>query len=194
MTPKRAVATAGLTVVAALLAWLLFVGLPRWYGTPEADAATGANQTAAPNGDGRKITARLFYVSADGTRLTGIEREVPYAERTADQARHILEAQIARAPGAQVSAVPSGTSLRALYVTDQGTAFVDLSREVASAHPGGSLNELLTIYTIVQALTSNIPAVTSVQLLVDGKEVETLAGHVDIRGPLPRADAWVSER
>ena len=70
---------------------------------------------------------------------------------------------------------------------------MDLSREVATAHPGGSLNELLTIYTIVQALTTNLPAVTSVQLLVDGKEVDTLAGHVDMKRPLPRADEWVAE-
>jgi hypothetical protein len=35
-------------------------------------------------------------------------------------------------------------------------------------------------------LTTNLPAVTSVQVLVDGKEVETLAGHVDLRGPLSK--------
>lgn len=194
MTPTRALAVAGLTCVGALLVWLLFVGLPRWYGTPAASTPPPAVDAAAPEEAGRKITARLYYVSGDGTRLTAVEREVPYAERTAEQARHIIEAQIAPAPPAQVSAIPGGTTLRALYVTDQGSAFVDLSAEVAAAHPGGSLNELLTIYTVVQALTTNIPAVTSVQLLVDGKEVDTLAGHVDIRRPLPRADAWVGDR
>ena len=44
-------------------------------------------------------------------------------------------------------------------------------------------DELLTIYALVHALTINLPAVTSVQLLVDGKEVDTLAGHVDLRRP-----------
>jgi len=37
-----------------------------------------------------------------------------------------------------------------------------------SAHTGGTLNELLTVYTIVNALTVNLPAVRSVQILVDG--------------------------
>jgi hypothetical protein len=64
---------------------------------------------------------------------------------------------------------------------------------VASAHPGGSTNELLTIYTIVDALTLNLPAITAVQLLVDGKEVDTLAGHVDLRRPLPKNLALVAE-
>ena len=80
--------------------------------------------------------------------------------------------------------MPPGTTLRALFLTDRGDAFVDLSREVVSAHTGGTLNELLTIYTIVNALTVNLPAVRAVQILVDGKEVQTLAGHVDLRQPL----------
>ena len=30
----------------------------------------------------------------------------------------------------------------------------------------------------------NLPAITAVQILIDGQEVETLAGHVDLRRPL----------
>jgi spore germination protein GerM len=83
-----------------------------------------------------------------------------------------------------VSAVPPGTTLRALFVTDKGRAYVDLSHEVAAAHSGGTLDELLTVYTIVDALTVNLPGVQSVQILIDGKEAQTLAGHVDLRQPL----------
>jgi len=92
-----------------------------------------------------------------------------------------------------VSAIPAATKLRALFVTDKGEAFVDLSGDVQSAHPGGSLNELLTVYTIVDALTENLPAITAVQVLVDGKEVETLAGHVDLRRPLAKNLTWIDE-
>jgi germination protein M len=35
-------------------------------------------------------------------------------------------------------------------------------------------------------VTANLPAVQRVQILVDGKEVDTIAGHVDIRQPLTR--------
>ena len=55
------------------------------------------------------------------------------------------------------------------------------------------MNELLTVDTIVNAITENQPAVTSVQLLVDGKEVETLAGHVDLRRPLTKNLNYVQE-
>ena len=47
------------------------------------------------------------------------------------------------------------------------------------------------MYTIVNALTVNLPAVSGVQVLVNGKEVDTLAGHVDLRRPLAKNLAWV---
>jgi hypothetical protein len=40
-------------------------------------------------------------------------------------------------------------------------------------------------------LTENLPAVTSVQILVDGKEVETLAGHIDLRRPIAKNSEFV---
>jgi hypothetical protein len=148
---------------------------------------------AVPAPQGRKIKAQLFYVSDDGMRLVGVERDVPYAETAVDQAREILNAQVAPVAAPLISAVPAGTVVRALFLTEGGQAYVDLSRDVATAHPGGSLNEMLTIYTIVHALTFNLPAVTAVQLLVDGKEVDTLAGHVDLRRPLSKNERLAIE-
>jgi spore germination protein GerM len=190
----RLLTGAALLVAAASLAWLLFVALPRWYGAP-ATRASAAPSAAAPLPPGRKIKARLYYVAEDGMRLVAVERDVPYGEGTVEQAREIINVQIAPVlnAGSQplVSAVPPGTKLRALFVTEGGEAYVDLSREVSAAHVGGSVNELLTVYTMVNVLTANLPAVTSVQVLVDGKEVDTLAGHVDLRRPLAQNLAWV---
>ena len=77
--------------------------------------------------------------------------------------------------------------------SDRGDAFVDLSSDVVTGHPGGSLNELLTVYSIVNAVTANLPAARRVQILVDGKEADTIAGHVDLRRPLTRDDSLVRE-
>ena len=181
----------GLAVAVVGIAWVLFVGLPRWYAPRAKPVAAPATAPAAAVTPGRKIKARLFYVSDDGTRLTGVERDVAYGDGAAAQAQEIIKAQLAPAAAPLISAVPAGTTLRALYVTSNGAAYVDLSREVVNAHPGGSLDELLTIYSIVNALTMNLPAVTSVQVLVDGKETDTLAGHVDLRRPLTKNVSWV---
>jgi hypothetical protein len=165
----------------------------RYLVRPPAGAGTpGAAQTPGP-GDGRRIKATLYYIAADGQRLEAAEREVVYGEGVSDQASRILEA-LGQAPPQGLSApLPPGTALRAVYVADGGAAYADFTGALRANHPGGSLNELLTVYAIVSSLTVNLPAITSVQILIDGHEVDTLAGHVDLRRPLPRAQPWLQK-
>jgi hypothetical protein len=119
---------------------------------------------------------------------------VPLADSVVEQGRQIVTAQLTEIPPAPyVSVIPAGTMLRAFYVTDRGDAFVDLSSDVVKGHPGGSLNELLTVYAIVNAVSANLPVAKRVQILVDGKEADTIAGHVDLRRPLTRNDSLVRE-
>jgi spore germination protein GerM len=185
---RRAAAGAAIAVFAVAAGWLLFVGLPRWYGSrPHAEAPAETTAAAAA----RKITATLYYISEDGLSLVGVQREVPFGEPIVEQAQRILEAQLARAPEPLSSAIPEATALRSHFVDDRGHAFVDLTADARVRHTGGALDELFTIYTIVNALTVNLPAITRVQILVDGKEVDTLAGHVDLRHPLQKNLKWV---
>jgi spore germination protein GerM len=189
---RRALAITIATVSGAVLLIFLFVALPRIIGRrPAPTSAMAAAAPAAPAPAGRKIKAHLYYVADDGLRLAGVERDVAYGDGPLEQAREIVAAQLAPVTSPLVSPIPAGTALRALFLTERGEAFVDLSRAVVTAHPGGTTNELLTVYAIVNALTANLPAITSVQVLVDGKEVETLAGHVDLRRPLTKNLAFV---
>jgi len=187
---RRLTITVGIAFVAFIIGWLMFLGAPRVFNRPQKQVTAAAAPTP-PAPPGRKIKARLFYVSEDGTRLNGVERDIAYGEGALEQAREIVAAQIAPVAEPLVSAVPTGTTLRALFLTQGGDAYVDLSRDVATSHTGGSLDEILTIYTIVNALTANMPAITAVQLLIEGKEVDTLSGHIDLRRPLAKNLAWV---
>ena len=186
----RRIAAVAVVVFGLAAAWVLFVGMPRWYAARRAQLQTATPAAASTPSAVRKITATLFYVSDDGMSLVQAQREVAFAAAPAEQARSIIEAQLAAA-APQVSAIPAGVKLRDVFITERGDAFVDLSGDVTSKHPGGSLNEIFTVYSIVNALTVNLPAVTRVQILVDGKEVDTLAGHVDLRHPLAKSLEWV---
>lgn len=158
----------------------------------------GASPAAAPDGAaageaaGRKIRATLFFVAEDGMRLAAVDREVPFGEDTVTQAQRLVEAQLGPAPAPLAQALPEGVQVRHVFVTDRGDAFVDLSQDVTARHTGGSLQELFAVYEIVNALTVNLPAIERVQILVDGKEVDTLAGHVDLRAPLRKSYRWVA--
>jgi hypothetical protein len=197
---RRALPFLAIAAVAALGAYVLFVALPRWY-RPQGTSASAESAPSRPAAAERKITATLYFISEDGMSLVGVQREVPFDEPVARQARRIIEAQVGPAPAPLATAVPQGTMVRNVFVTEQGCgesaltcrrdAFVDLSTEARTRHTGGALDELFTIYAIVDAVTVNLPAISRVQILVDGKEVDTLAGHVDLRRPLEKNLTWV---
>jgi hypothetical protein len=190
---RRTIAgVAALALVGAFLTWALFILLPRWYGPAESVESVTPPQTTEEEAV-RRIRARLFYLSPQGDRLIGVEQELPLGEGVLEQAKRIIETQLQPPAPPLVSAIPGGVKLRALFVASRGEAYVDLSREVSSAHPGGSLNEILTVYAIVNALTVNLPSLTGVQILVEGREVDTLNGHVDLRRPMGRDLRWVQE-
>jgi hypothetical protein len=188
MMDRRIAIIAGVIVAAFAGVWILI----SHRSPPRAATTTAGNSETAAAAAEPKIKATLFYISEDGLSLPGVQRDVPFGDPIVEQARRIVEAQLGDAPPPYAPPVPRGTRLRALYVGDRGDAFVDLSGEVRTAHTGGALDELFTIYAIVNALTVNLPAITRVQILVEGKEVDTLAGHVDLRRPLQKNLRWTS--
>ena len=183
-TPVLAVGAAGL----ALLVWLLFWGVPAWTSRRAARIDPAAARAAV---EGRKINATLFFIGPDAESLIAVTRDIPFGATPAEQARHIVEAQLGAAPASHYSPIPAGTTLRGVFVSETGEAFVDLSAEASANHRGGSLSELFTVYSVVNAITVSLPSVHAVQILVDGREVDTLAGHVDLRHPLPKNTTWV---
>jgi spore germination protein GerM len=192
ITRTRAIAVGAFALFVIVCVWLLFIVLPRRYGSDPAPAAAAPVAAAAPAAsEARRIKATLYYVAEDGEQLAGVERDVPYAASTAEQARRIVEELLKAPPEPLVSALPTGTALRALFLTG-GDAYVDLSTEIASAHPGGSREEILAVYSVVNTLTTNLPAIARVQILVGGREVDTLAGHLDLRRPLQKNLRWTT--
>lgn len=184
MTRTRIVQAVGAVLLVAVVAWGVTRLLERLVTPPVSTEPDAAGPGAA--GEVPHITATLYYAAPDGQALVPVQRDVPLAEGNMAQGRAIVSALLEPAPEPQVSVIPRGTTLRAFYVTERGDAFVDLSPEVSANHPGGSFTEMLTIYAIVNAVTTNLPAVQRVQLLIDGKEADTLAGHVDLRRPLQK--------
>jgi len=177
----------------ALGVWLVTLWLPNWLAdrpTPGQTAASLPGDPAQP--ETRRIHASLFYVAPSGDALIAVDREVPYAASPTAQARVIVSAQLAAAPEGYLSAIPQGADVRAVFLTSRNEAFVDISSALVANHPGGSLHEALTVYAIVNALTVNLPDITAVQILIDGREVDTLAGHIDLRNPLARAQKWIA--
>ncbi len=120
----------------------------------------------------------LYLSDEEGLQLKAIKQKITKAP---------LEAELKETVVALIKdpsrTIPEGTRLLGISVKE-GTAFVDFSSEIMKNHPGGSSGETQTIYSIVDTVTLNFPKVKEVQILVEGKAEETLAGHIDISLPL----------
>ncbi|HEV8662648.1 MAG TPA: GerMN domain-containing protein [Candidatus Methylomirabilis sp.] len=140
---------------------------------------------ATPGEAGRKV--RLFFADAETTALREESRQLPEGVTAVEDARRLLD-ELIRGPGGTLApTIPEGARVRQVYIDGEGTAYVDFTREFQANHPGGTAGELLTIYSIVDTLASNLEQVKRVQLLVEGAEITTLAGHIDARRPfVPR--------
>lgn len=130
-------------------------------------------------GLGRPIV--VYYASPEGDRLVAQDRWIlPW--RDAATASMRLLAAGPRAGSGLLPVIPEGT--RPLGVRlEHGVATVDFSREIVERHWGGTTGELLTVYGIVNTL-SQLPGVHQVRIEVEGRPLETLAGHVDLTQPL----------
>lgn len=125
-------------------------------------------------------TVTLFFAGAEEPILYAESREVAVSRRLDEQVRQVVGALVAgpeRKSG--VSAIPAGTQLLSVLMDEDGaTLYLDFSSELVAAHPGGSAAEYCTIAAIVKTIAENFPEIEAVQLLVDGSQVDTIAGHI----------------
>jgi hypothetical protein len=192
MTPRRAATLVAAGALVVGLGWLMFSFLERRLSAPTPDAEPVAPVAETPAAVGPHIAAMLYFVSEDGTLLEGRSMDVPLRDSPAAQARALIEAQLAATPPEPLTrAVPEGVSVRGVFLTGRDDAYVDLDGTFVSALPGGSHNELMATYAIVSVLTTNLTPVARVQILIDGREVETLTGHVDLREPLRKNEGLI---
>jgi len=105
---------------------------------------------------------------------------------TADRGKELIEELIkgTTAEDDTLNVLPQGTKvLDYKFDAEKGLATVDLSEQVYAAT--GSMGEIFAVYSIVNTLTE-LPGIEKVQFLVEGKVVETIAGHIYLKEPVER--------
>ena len=90
-----------------------------------------------------------------------------------------------------VAIMPAGTKLKNLTVKDH-IAYVDFDDAIIKKSTGGSAGETLMVAAIVNTLTE-FSDIHQVQILINGKKVETLSGHLDVSEPLGRSERIIKK-
>jgi spore germination protein GerM len=125
----------------------------------------------------------LFFPSERDGLLHREEREIIPESSLAQQAKRIILELLSGSRLGFLSPIPPETRLRELYITNDGVAYVDFSRELTDKHLSGSSAEMTTIFSIVDSLCYNLKQVKKVFILIDGGEKKTLGGHIDLANP-----------
>jgi germination protein M len=198
MTPRQVNLLTALGLVVLLAAVTLTA--PRWSrflrqplaaareddgaATEGAEAGTtSAAGAAEPEGE-RRISVRLYFESADQGGLVPEERSVPLAGDLARQIQTVIKELVRGSTTGLMPTLPPEAQVLEAFVSARGIAYVDFSPGIRQAAVGGSQAELVAVYSIVNSVAANFPAVKKVQILIEDKPVTTLSGHVDLSRPL----------
>jgi hypothetical protein len=143
-------------------------------------AKASLNEAALQSGAGPNEIAILYFPSLNDRKLVAESRPVKWAPATDDRVRQVLLALAAGSRQGLGHPLAASTNVRSVFLTSEGTAYVDLSNDFLSSINPGIESESLSVYSMVDSITANIPSVKRVKLLIQGQEVETLEGHADL--------------
>ncbi len=131
-------------------------------------------------------SVEIYFPSALKNGLVGEFREIFATSSPGDRAKQIVADLISGPTSPEaLRALPPDVRLRQAYVLDSGVAYLDFNAALTESVGGGSMEELLVVYSIVDSVVLNIPEIKRVGILVNGQPLETLNGHIDLRHPLP---------
>ena len=131
------------------------------------------------------VPVHLYFGSADGPYLISETRIIGNPDDPVQMARAILEALVNGPRTNLTRTIPAAAQVRAIFIATDNICVVDFDTAIRDNHPGGCRGEMLTVYSIVNSLIINIPSIKQVKLLIDGSDIDTLAGHLNMQNPIP---------
>jgi hypothetical protein len=167
-------------VLAVLAMGLYLVHLKR---KAESIGTAPITEVLAPpsSGPAQQMTLYLAGDADDSLRPVSIASALPAdAGERGRLALQTLIARYRRPDSAHPLSV--GADVQEVYLLDPASAVVNLNADFADSHRSGVEVEQLSIFSMVLTLKAQRPQLTRVRFLVDGKNRDTLAGHIDLTG------------
>lgn len=156
-------------------------------------AASSSGSSAASSSDSQKAATMdisVYYPDVNATGLVAVTKTVKAQE--AEKYKAAVEALLAGTDDKNLTAVfPKKTKLRKVSVSG-GVAKVDFDKNLTSGFVGGSTGEEMLVGSLVNTLTE-FPEIKKVQILVEGKEIDSLSGHLDLSRPVERMSELIKK-
>jgi spore germination protein GerM len=144
-------------------------------------ATTSDSRPIAPPASGPTEQVTLYVAYDDPGTIRATAAQIPLPSGRQQRAEELLRALMnLYLDRSSAHPLPPGAEIRSVYLIDPGVAVIDTNAAFADGHRSGVLVEELTVASLIQTLSANIPGITRIRILVDGKQRETLAGHADL--------------
>lgn len=138
---------------------------------------------------GEEVVALRLYYPADG-RLALSEKNIPRRLKQIAMATAVIEEYFKGPGSARSPHFPQNVKLLGLYKDASQVLYADLSDELRRNFQGDALDEYLLLKGIYETIISNLRDVQDVKILIEGKEAETLGGHLYLKFPLKNTVAY----
>lgn len=148
--------------------------------------ANPKSTSTEPGGETTTNTIDLVLYFGDD-QSEKLVKEVRAVAATDARARAAVDELINGPSDGGTAVIPAGTRLLGVNIENR-VADVNFSRDFVDNHPGGSAAERLTAYSIVNTLTE-FSTIDEVRFLVEGQNIETIAGHLDTSQPVKRDES-----
>jgi Sporulation and spore germination len=159
----------------------IYVLRMRGHAKSQAEVPVKDNRPVAPPVAGPTEPVTIYVAYDDPGVLRAQGTRIPLPSGRQQRAQEVLSALVQIYLGNNSPHVlPSGAELRDVYIVDPGLAVIDVNAAFADGHRSGVLVEGLTVASMVETVSANLPGITQVKILVEGKDRETLAGHADL--------------
>lgn len=192
MKPQQYIPLIGLLVLLVVLI-VIFVNTGAEKELIPESEMLGLNREVIPGEEPEIKKVILFFLSEKDDLLHPEEREIIADSVLVHQAKTVIRELIKGSREGGISPIPAKTELREIFIVDKGIAFVDFSKEIQDNQFYGSAHEIAVVFSIVNTLVHNFKSIKRVFILIDGRETETLGGHIDLKRPLlPRFDLAVN--
>ncbi len=127
----------------------------------------------------------LFLIDPTALTLVPVKIERRLHTELTKRLSQVVKALIQETPPNFRNPIPRGTLLNEVYIDSDQTAYLDFSNHLADGHIGGTTAEGLTVMAILKTVFDAFPDdIKQVQILIDGNQVKTLAGHLNLSQPL----------
>ncbi len=128
-----------------------------------------------------KQIAKIYFSDQQERFLKSEKRYVIKESDIALQAKEIVKALLDGSKTGLVNTFPKGVTVKDVKIADDGIALVSFSKNLIKSYQGSSTSEMATIYSLTNSITQNIPSIKKVKILVEGKELPSIKGHISTR-------------